>query len=778
MPPEFVRGPEPFWKTVAVIWKAARRRNAGRQRHRRQLRQKRKTGASPGLRALGQVVGLVFMGFVHGYLGFLTINLVRNGGEMTTIPATLANLRAAPPLAQLCATLALLWWFAMLVFQGEGLELDTQRRRHPMWEWLLSHPIQPEAAYLAEMISPLVTNPAYVTASVFWIIILSQIFDTGPALAGGLVIGLFFGITAAFLNKTVELCALLRLSMRSRGAVLGIMSWLGYAMLMLPIFGLQGKGLPHAVAQWLAPIAPNFHPNLLSWLLGNWSENNFSLALALTTSLGACLLLCAGGAALGRWSVAAGLEGGFDQAPQIPRLLSLSKPSRLIRDPLYRKELLWFLRDRSAVVQAVLIPLTIGLVQAFNLRNLMQSATRSWNGLCGLAVISGTYFLLVLGPRSLASEGPALWLTLTWPRGLEDLLKAKARLWWFLSSAVVFAVLLWAAFRFPASAWQVILVAFGWLIFSRSLAEKAVTLVTAPSSSGEVERLPQYRRWSAMLGTLAFGSGVATGNWHLAVIGVVFSSLSAAALWQNLRAHLPFLYDPWSEKVPTPPTLVHAMVAIAAMAEGIGLTTALLAAFATALAGRDAADIARTAAYGIGAVITFLIMQDFLRRRGVPLASIWRWKNDEALPARPALAWPLLAAGGIAVGGLLGVFAIGYRHLIAQLPAVQEMLRAHPELSNGPRHHLWWLALLTIGFAPPAEEFLFRGLLYRALDREWGGWRALLGNAAFFAIYHPPLSWLPVALFGLVSGVLFKKTGRLLPCVLSHAAYNAVVVLT
>ena len=25
--------------------------------------------------------------------------------------------------------------------------------------------------------------------------------------------------------------------------------------------------------------------------------------------------------------------------------------------------------------------------------------------------------------------------------------------------------------------------------------------------------------------------------------------------------------------------------------------------------------------------------------------------------------------------------------------------------------------------APLAEEYFFRGLLYRALDREWGGWR-------------------------------------------------------
>jgi membrane protease YdiL (CAAX protease family) len=43
-------------------------------------------------------------------------------------------------------------------------------------------------------------------------------------------------------------------------------------------------------------------------------------------------------------------------------------------------------------------------------------------------------------------------------------------------------------------------------------------------------------------------------------------------------------------------------------------------------------------------------------------------------------------------------------------------------------------AVMAVGFAPFAEEFLFRGLLYRALDREWSGWRAIIGAAAFFAV--------------------------------------------
>jgi membrane protease YdiL (CAAX protease family) len=48
--------------------------------------------------------------------------------------------------------------------------------------------------------------------------------------------------------------------------------------------------------------------------------------------------------------------------------------------------------------------------------------------------------------------------------------------------------------------------------------------------------------------------------------------------------------------------------------------------------------------------------------------------------------------------------------------------------------------------------------------------------AAFFAIYHPFLSWLPVGLLGITNALPFKKTGNLAPAILLHMVYNAVVL--
>src|SRR6201999_2587683 len=84
-------------------------------------------------------------------------------------------------------SLVLLWWGTMLVFQGEGLELDMQRRRHPLWEWIFSHPVPIRAVFLAEILAPLAANPIYWAAPLF------------PGCVYGAVYGIVPGVLAVFL---------------------------------------------------------------------------------------------------------------------------------------------------------------------------------------------------------------------------------------------------------------------------------------------------------------------------------------------------------------------------------------------------------------------------------------------------------------------------------------------------------------------------------------------------------------------------------------------------
>ncbi len=677
-------------------------------------------------------------------------------------------------------SLVLLWWAVMLFFQGEGLELDLQRRRHPMWEWLFSHPVPAGAVFAAEMLSPIAANPVYWAAPVFTGAVYGLAYDdvvVGMFAAG--LVGIPVAVAAACLGKALEIGVVIRLSPRSRGALLGIASWLGYVTMVLLLLGAAYAHKLAAVAgRVLLPLTSLPWP-WLGWFVGRQADGSFSFVAGVLACWTAASVATALAIHFCIWGASRGLSGNYGRAGAV----AAGRGARFGKEPLYRKELLWFVRDRSAIVQTILIPLTVAGFQLFNFRFLLEHAASAWNYLSGAAILFGTYFLWILGPKSLASEGSALWLALTWPRGLESLLKAKAWLWSMISTGVVTLILAYGIFLFPADAWKVGLVGVGWLVFGRSMAEKTVTLVTVTSSSGDPEPIPAGRRWAASLGMLTFAIGVLTQQWSLAVVGIVYSYLTAAAMWENFRARLPFLYDPWSEKLPPPPTLMHAMVAISILVESVTVVSAPFA----VLGGREAFVVARSIAYTLCAAAVSFGMVDFLGNRGVTLADVWKWRGG-GVPAGWAKDWwcgdgsrrgrfaRALLAGAVG-GGLLGGFALGYTAVLMQFPATAEPIRQARELLDNNPGLKGFYVFCAVGVAPFVEEYLFRGLLYRALDREWGGWRAVLGSAAFFAIYHPPLAWVPVGLLGASNALLFKRTGRLAPAVILHMVYNAVVLL-
>ncbi len=692
------------------------------------------------------------------------------------------GLKGLPPggdLAGLLGGLVLLVWFAMMAFQGEGLELDTQRRRHPMWEWLFSHPVPQGAVFLAEMLSPLAANPIYFSAPLLPGVLYGIVYGKAAGCLAAAAIGIPLTVAAASFGKALEVAVTLRFTPRSRGAMIGLMGWLGYATMMgMVLAGVSMGKLFAAVAGPLAPLAALPWP-YLGWFLGQLPGGAFSLPFGLAVDLLFAGMVIAASVRFSVWGAARGLAGNPGEAAAGSH--SVRRSAEFGGDALYRKEILWFARDRSALVQAVLIPLSLAGFQAFNMRGILAHAGHQWNTLCGAAVVFGTYFLLVLGPKSLASEGAALWIALTWPHGMEKLLRAKARLWALLATGIVGLVLLYAAIRFPADAWRVALLGVAWFLFARSMAAKTVTLATITSESGEIQKAPMGRRWAAQLGLLTFAIGVLSQQWNLVVMGVVYSAVTAAAMWQNFRARLPYLYDPWSEVLPPPPTLMHAMIGISALVEvGALITGGLLAFFA-----RGQIAVAQAAIYGACAAVVSLWMAVFLRRRGVPHGEIWNWREPGgqkpaawwhlAQPGRPGLAVSLLTATALGVG--LGGAGRGYTALLQFWPNAREQLQHSNSLMDTIPHLHESIFVMAVLIAPFAEEFLFRGLLFRALDREWGGWRAVLGSAAFFAVYHPLLAWPPVFLLGAVNAVLFKKTGRLAPAVAVHMIYNSIVLI-
>src|SRR5205807_2535110 len=220
----------------------------------------------------------------------------------------------------------------------------------------------------------------------------------------------------------------------------------------------------------------------LGLFLGEQSNRSFSFFAGMFTCWIVAGITIASAVWFSAWAAQQGLSGNLGRADSAPSV-SRYKGVQFGKDPLYRKEFLWFIRDRSAIVQTILIPLTVACFQLFNFRDLLKHAQGAWNYLCGAGILVGTYFLWILGPKSLSSEGAALWIALTWPRGLESLLKAKAWLWSLLSTAMVLLILAGAIYAFPKDAWKIALVGLGCFLFARSMAEKSVTLVRVTSES-------------------------------------------------------------------------------------------------------------------------------------------------------------------------------------------------------------------------------------------------------------------------------------------------------
>lgn len=522
-------------------------------KHQRELLRARSKGMGINFGWVGTLLAVIFLSIIQGVLASLFEYLVSIAAK-TTHPYT-EPLLSNVPLSSMLGSLFILWWILTMCLQGEGgLHIDFQRRRHPMWEWLFSHPINPKAVFAAEMMGPLAANPVYLSIPTFWGVLYGLYHDFWIGILAFFAVGIPFSLTCTAITKALEIGILLKFSIRSRGAILGLLSCLGQLSLYLGFLGvIVLPDLKFSFPTFLSTIADYASWPIAKILIGVYSNEAFAPYVGIVACWLVCAVLLTIAVLFAVWGAKQGLAGN-STAQKVVTAISWHTPNLILgKEPLYKKELLWFLRDRSAVVQAIILPLSISAMQLFNMRKLLLEVTVAWQYLSGLAVIFGTYFLWVLGPRSLASEGPALCLTLTWPKGLEALLKAKAWLWSIRASALVGFILLLTMIRFPEDSRKISLVGLGWIFFARSMAEKSVTLVAVQSSSGEPEIIPAGRKWAASLGLMTFGLGILTRQWHLAIVGVVYSWLTATAMWQNFRFRLPYLYDRWSEELPPAP---------------------------------------------------------------------------------------------------------------------------------------------------------------------------------------------------------------------------------
>ncbi len=89
------------------------------------------------------------------------------------------------------------------------------------------------------------------------------------------------------------------------------------------------------------------------------------------------------------------------------------------------------------------------------------------------------------------------------------------------------------------------------------------------------------------------------------------------------------------------------------------------------------------------------------------------------------------------------------------------------------------LAVTAVIVAPFAEETFFRGFMFQGIRKRIGfAWAAII-SAALFALAHMSVEALvPIFLLGLMLAWLYYKTKSIWPCIIVHAAYNSIAVIS
>jgi membrane protease YdiL (CAAX protease family) len=129
------------------------------------------------------------------------------------------------------------------------------------------------------------------------------------------------------------------------------------------------------------------------------------------------------------------------------------------------------------------------------------------------------------------------------------------------------------------------------------------------------------------------------------------------------------------------------------------------------------------------------------------------------------------------VGLGIGLFIVA--NVIASLLGTEKPT-PFEQLINSSMGARYTLAVLAVFTAPFVEEFVYRGVVYSALQRTIGIYAAVFFAWGLFTAVHVPQYWpnlgviAAVGLLSLVLTVVRARSGKLLPCIVIHMSFNAV----
>jgi membrane protease YdiL (CAAX protease family) len=176
-------------------------------------------------------------------------------------------------------------------------------------------------------------------------------------------------------------------------------------------------------------------------------------------------------------------------------------------------------------------------------------------------------------------------------------------------------------------------------------------------------------------------------------------------------------------------------------------------------------------------VVGTLVMETIAIGTAVLFASMTARPRPWHFGLRPTRLWPAVgwAAGG---WGCFWVFTIFYS--LAVHPDIDQRVTESLGADQGTLG-LVAAGVVVVGLAPMAEEFFFRGFLYRALRSRYAVLMAALIDGILFGAIHWDFSSAegllivpPLAALGFMFCLVYERTGSLYPVIALHALNNAV----
>jgi membrane protease YdiL (CAAX protease family) len=194
--------------------------------------------------------------------------------------------------------------------------------------------------------------------------------------------------------------------------------------------------------------------------------------------------------------------------------------------------------------------------------------------------------------------------------------------------------------------------------------------------------------------------------------------------------------------------------------------TAYIVSAIVALLLADVLPIRATA--GISSVVIFGVSLILLR---FTVTDPWRYVRMRRV--RPRIAFYSILSSLALILPTLSLESVIVRYVEIPdevLEALLDMLRAR---SLPDFFYVWLVA--AVG-AALSEEFLFRGILQNCLAERIKGWVAVLITALVFGLLHTVWRLPQAFILGSFLGLLYLRTGSLIPPLLAHLTINTVAV--